>query len=684
MLFVLTRRFLSILALAVAALPTVVHSQLKADSILDWRYVADPRWSPIDELLIYTAVTTDRETDTYRSQLRLIDAAGVNRPLTEAASNAFYGRWSPDGQRIAFLTNRRETTQVWVVDRRGGEAYALTEIDGAVSSFAWSPDGQTLALIAASAGGDTDAPFTTTGLRIRRDGARGFVSQRAARLGLVSSASAKADARWLADGLPVEGVPVWDQTGDSVFIRARASTDELYETNLYRVAVDSGVAEPFAHGDGPEQILPSPDGRWLALVGFRRASPPASYQTTEIRLFDLLEDSAERSLTDEFKYSIGDGMNGDVNAPVPGGQRIAWLHDSSALLFTSAIDGQVQIVRVEPDAAAPQLVTEIDAGELREFDVSPTGQVAAVFSRFDLPANLVAFDALKGSRGAWRQLTNDNSDLLRDIELAGFDEVRIPAEEGSDAPALQAWLISPPKLDRRRRYPLLLYIHGGPHSMYGTNFFHEFQVLAAAGYHVLLVNPRGSTGYGGEFGNSIQYRFPGDDGDDLLRALDFVLADASTIDESRIGVVGGSGGGLLTTWLIGQTDRFAAASAHRSVTNWLSFVGTADLNQFFIEHWFENTPWGDPETYLKYSPISYVENVTTPVQILHSDRDYRTPFEQSLQYYTALRALNKPAELVVFRDESHGLSRSGRPSNRLARLQAVLRWFNQHLETERR
>lgn len=681
----LKHRHWTVVALIVAALPMLAHGQLSADTILDWRYVADPRWSPIDESLIYTAVTTDPDADRYRSRVRLIGADGTNRPLSEAASNGFAARWSPDGQRIAFLSNRRGSNQVWVIDRRGGEAYALTEIDGSVTSFAWSPDGGSIALIAAPPATDVDAPMTTTSLRIRRDGARGYVDQRPVRLAIVPATPTADSERWLASDLPVEGVPVWSSSGEHVFVRARTSSGELYETDIYQVDVASGNAEPLTTGAGPEQVFPSPDGRWLAIVGFRRSSPPASYQTSEIRLIDLLGETAERSLTDAFAYSVGDGMAGDVNAPVPGGRRVAWLSDSSAILFTSAIDGQVQLVRADPIAATVELLTEIDAGELREFDVSHTGQIAAVFSRFDLPPNLVAFSATAGSRGAWRQLTANNRDLLDDVALAGLDEIRVPAAESdAAAPALQAWLISPPKLDRRRQYPLLLYIHGGPHSMYGTNFFHEFQVLAAAGYHVLIVNPRGSSGYGEQFGNSIQYRFPGDDADDLLRALDFVLADVATIDDDRIGVVGGSGGGLLTTWLIGKTDRFAAASAHRSVTNWLSFVGTADLNQFFIEHWFDASPWSDPESYLDRSPIRYVENVSTPVQILHSDRDYRTPFEQSLQYYTALRTLGKPAELVVFRDESHGLSRGGRPSNRLARLHAVLRWFNQHLATERR
>ncbi|MEO1034708.1 MAG: S9 family peptidase [Pseudomonadota bacterium] len=660
---------------------------LAAESILDWAFAADPRWSPDGSVLAYTEVQSLAEDDRYQSRIRLINPGEGARALTATDSNAHSPRWSPDGLQLAFLSNRDGSQQVWAVDFRGGEPRALTAVDGNVVRFEWSPSGGALALVVAAPVESEAAPFITRDLRIRSDGRSGYSNAPIPRLAYLAL-DPPAELRWLTDGLRINGSPAWSADGASVYVSALPEDDALtVDTDVFRIAVADAATERLTDSPGPDRAFPSPDGRWLVVIGYQRANPSASYQTSEIRLVDLTGENPTALLTEQFDYGVGDGMAGDVNAPVPGGQRIVWTDDSQSLLFTSAIEGRVQIVRADIAAGSVDTLTEIDAGELREFDVAIDGRIAAMFSRHDLPPNLVAFSLDRGSRGAWRQLTRLNAAALAEIDLADYEEWRIPgaggAQEEGAQPPLQAWLISPPKLDRRRRYPLLLYIHGGPHSMYGSNFFHEFHVLAALGFHVLIVNPRGSTGYGAEFGNSIQYRYPGDDADDLLRALDHVIENVSTIDPARVGVAGGSGGGLLTTWLIGQTDRFVAASAHRSVTNWLSFVGTADLNRYFVEHWFEAPPWGAEDSYLDRSPLRFVEQVTTPVQILHSDRDFRTPLEQSLQYYTALRVLGKPAELVIVRDESHGLSRGGRPSNRLARLAAISRWFRQYLEPEK-
>ncbi|MCG8456750.1 MAG: S9 family peptidase, partial [Holophagales bacterium] len=267
-----------------------------------------------------------------------------------------------------------------------------------------------------------------------------------------------------------------------------------------------------------------------------------------------------------------------------------------------------------------------------------------------------------------------NRQLEGAYELRGVEERWI---ESFDGPEIQGWLMTPPGFDPERRYPLVLYIHGGPHTMYGTSFFHEFQLLAHAGYLVLYTNPRGSTGYGSDFGNIIQYRYPGDDYHDLMAAVDAVL-ERGFADPHRLAVAGGSGGGLLTGWIVGKTDRFAAAAAQRNVTNWHSFVGTADLNRFFVDTWFRATPWEDPGEYLRRSPLRYADRITTPLLLIHSEQDYRTPLEQSLQLYTALRMQEKTARLVIFPEESHGLSRTGRPSHRIARLEHILEWFATH------
>ncbi len=677
-------KLLLLTLLCVLAQPLLGATALPPESLLRWSYVSDPRWSPIDERLVYVRTDTDADEDSYRANIWLLEANGEGRALTRDAAGARFPRWSPSGDSIAFLSRRSGNSQIHLLPMRGGEARQLSFVDGEVLSFSWAPDGSRIAALVQPAGGaGKDGPFRTERLDARADGSKNYRPTKRSRLLIVELGEEQpAEPLYLTDGKYDDSHPAWSVDSQRVYFSARRFPDndtQRQNSNVYVVPADASAApRALSEQPGPEDNpLPSPDGRWLAVTGFEPRTPPASYRTSELRLIDLSGELPDRSLTENFDYSVGDGMAGDVNAPIGGGNRLQWSKDSLSLLFTTAMRGQVQLVRLDVASGVAAPVTSLDAGEIREFDVSASGTIAAVFSRPDLPANLVRFSEGKGSRGAWRQLTRLNLDLLEDYRTRpDYEEISLTTE---DDLTIQGWLIAPPRLDKRRKYPMILYIHGGPHGMYGTNFFHEFQVLASAGYYVLIANPRGSTGYGEEFGNIIQYRYPGDDFNDLMQMVDTVI-ERRTIDPDRLGVAGGSGGGLLTTWIVGHTDRFKAASAHRSVTNWFSFIGTADFNQYFATHWFDDFPWRSADKYLERSPISYVDKVNTPIQLIHSDADFRTPLEQTLQYYTALRMLRKPAELVIFSGESHGLSRGGKPSNRVARIENILRWFDQHLQ----
>ncbi|MFM7066868.1 MAG: alpha/beta hydrolase family protein, partial [Gammaproteobacteria bacterium] len=316
------------------------------------------------------------------------------------------------------------------------------------------------------------------------------------------------------------------------------------------------------------------------------------------------------------------------------------------------------------------------AGDLREFTVSSRGELADLLSTPAVPAELRIvraghWDATDPAT-AWAALARDSFDGKRSFQP--YEEVNYPSFDGR---MIQGWVVKPPDFDPARRWPLVLYIHGGPHSAYGATFFHEFQVLSAAGYVVLITNPRGSTSYGEEFANVIQYRYPGDDYRDLMAGVDLLLA-RGYIDPTRLVVGGGSGGGLLTAWTISQTGRFAAALVERAVTNWHSFVGTADLNRYFATRWFRDFPWRDTADYLARSPLQQVDRVRTPVFVIHSTDDYRTALDQGLQYYTALRMQGKPARLAIFPQSAHGLSREGRPSQRVRRLELILEWFGEY------
>ena len=676
-----------LLALSTLAATDVAAEKLQPDSLLEWRYVSDPRWSPDGESLAYVRTTTGANGASYNPDVWLVDPVHGDRALTASAGTDLAPRWSPDGHTLAFISERSGSAQVHILPMNGGEARQLTDVEGSVSAAAWSPDGTRLAIRMREKNGDraegsVKPAYVTERLDLRSDGRAGFRPQNRHRIAVVDvGRDWPATVRPVTDGAFDDGAPQWSADGVHLYFSAvRKDRDDriVQDTEIYSVRADgSEPPQAVTSSPGPDNSpLPSPDGKWLAIVGFAESDPPASYKPTDLRLLDLSTGGEARELTLDWEYGVGDAMAGDVNAPVGGGEHVQWAADGSSLFFTSATRGRVQLMRADVATAAVTAVTSFDAGELREFDVSATGTVAAVFSRPDVPANIVSFPVAAGSRGAWRQLTAVNRELLRELDLAHYEEVEVTSV---DDVQIQAWLIRPASLDRRRRYPLIVYIHGGPHGMYGTNFFHEFQVLAAAGYVVVIANPRGSTGYGPEFGNTIQYKYPGKDFHDLMAVTD-AIQSRRYIDETRIGVAGGSGGGLLTTWIVGKTDRFKAASAHRSVTNWYSFVGTTDHNIYFADHWFRDFPWRDADGYLARSPISLVDNVKTPVQLIHSDSDFRTPLEQGLQYFTALRMLDKPAEMVIFPGESHGLSRVGKPVHRVERLQHVLRWFDKHLK----
>lgn len=678
-----SRAIRCLLPCLLAVLPPVADlraAPLTEESLLDWEYAGGPRFSPGSDRLLYTRITTDADEDVYRSDLWLIDDGGERRLTVHPAAD-YAPAWSPDGRRIAFLSRREGVPQVFMLQAGGGDAVQVSDIAGGVSAFDWAPDGARIAVLAQRR--DTsadDLPYVTERLLTRRDGAAGYRRAGAPQIAILSVEEPLAVAPlWLTDHEFGAGPPVWDSAGRTVYFSAAWRSEEalaLGDTEVFAVAADGSSPPRALTGNvGPaDSPLPSPDGQWIAWVGFDDSEPPVSYRPAE--LYVMRPDGSDRrSLTGTWTAGIADTMAGDVNPPFGAARRLAWSADSRQLYFTSATDGQVQLVRVTVDTADVEAVTDFDEGEIREFDIAADGRIAALYSRPDFPPQLVTFPPDRAQRGGWRQRTSLNARYLEYPRFAEYEELRV---RSFDKTPIQAWLIRPPRFDVRRKHPLILYIHGGPHSMYGTNFFHEFQVLAAAGYFVLIANPRGSTGYGVGFGNVIQYRYPGDDYRDLMAVLDAVVS-RDYIDADRLGVAGGSGGGLLTTWIVGQTDRFRAASAHRSVTNWLSFVGTTDINRYVTKRWFRDYPWRDPGSYLERSPLMQVDEVETPVQIIHSDADYRTPLEQGLQYYTALRQLGKPAELVVLSGESHGVSRDGTPSRRVQRLRLILEWFDRHL-----
>jgi dipeptidyl aminopeptidase/acylaminoacyl peptidase len=344
-----------------------------------------------------------------------------------------------------------------------------------------------------------------------------------------------------------------------------------------------------------------------------------------------------------------------------------WSSDSKTITITAAEEGKVNLKRIE--AASGRMETWTNGKQNIETFTVRDGRAIALVSTPTIIGDLFAID----EKGTMTRLTNINEKLFSEITLTEPEELRYKSFDGK---TVEAWAQRPPDFDPSKKYPMILNIHGGPHAAYGYTFDHEFQWMAAKGYVVLYPNPRGSTSYGEAFGNIIQYHYPGDDYKDLMAGVDALIA-RGYIDTKKLGVTGGSGGGLLTNWVITQTDRFAAAVSQRDIADWANFWYVADFT-LFQPTWFRKAPWEDPEDYKARSPITYIERVKTPLMLIEGEADWRTPpMAGGEMMFRALKYRHIPTVMVRFPDESHELSRSGKPWHRVERLQYIVGWFDQ-------
>jgi len=692
------------LGACLSAGPLAAAPALPPESLREFTWVGDPEISPDGRRTAFVKTTVDAKRDDYDSDLWLIDGDRAPRALT-TSGDAGTPRWSPDGTRHAFVSMRSGKRQVYVLELAGGEPWQLTDDAEGVATFSWSPDGKRVAFLSRSLlpeeaakapaerpPGHSRPAFVTERLSTRSDGRPGWLPGHRAHIWVVATdAGPSAKASRVTDGDYDDGAPDWSRDGSTLYFSAvrkpegdRAMTD----TEIYAVAAAGGSApRALTSREGPDDgPRVSPDGRWIAYTGFDESHPAQSYNGTHLYVLNVASGEVRR-LAQGLDRSIDDGVIGDMGSPRGEGGGLVWRADSGAVYFVSADRGVADLIEATLDGRYRAL-THLSDGDVRAFDVDKAGRVVAVHASTTRPAELFAFPLKDAARvAAWRPLTAFNAEIATRAAFVPYEEfwfkgsaplvTLLDGHSPGSRQWIQSWILKPPGFDPARRYPLVLYIHGGPHAMYGTTFFHEMQVLAHAGYVVLMCNPRGSTGYGEKFADVIHNHYPGDDYTDLMDGMDALL-ERGYVDPARLFVAGGSGGGLLSAWIVGHTTRFSAALVERAVINWYSFVGAADMNYWFTTRWFHDTPWHESADYLARSPISYVDAVETPVLVLHNQDDYRVPLDQGLQFYTALKELGKPARLAVFPDSSHGMSRDGRPDQRIERLNLILDWFAQH------
>jgi dipeptidyl aminopeptidase/acylaminoacyl peptidase len=682
----MTLRALSLVLFAAIPCAADAADRLEPESIARMHFVSDAQISPDGRHIVYVVTRVNAAIDAYDADLWLIDGDRPPRPLVESPGDDARPRWSPDGSQLAFLSARNGSKrQIYVLPMDGGEAWPLTNEKGGVGTYSWSPDGMRVAYLARGADpeetpGLAGRPRVTERLFFRSDGSAGFMPEVQPRLYVIDARPQATAQGPLTDGktLLEPSAPAWEADGRSLIFSATPADDraQIYgDSELYRLALDSGKAvTPLTDRRGPDGGPVIARNGLIAWTGFDGREPARSSSTN--RLFVMNADgSGKRELAATLDRNVGETIITDSAAPRSSGTTLAFTPDGKAALFVAADRGRTKLYRADVKGGAPRILSEDLAGDLREVSVAHNGRLAGVFSSPTSPYEVWTLDR---AGGRWKQRTSHGLPSLGGYSPLAYEALTVASFDGQ---AIQAWLVKPRDFDPGKKYPFILYIHGGPHTLYGENFFHEFQVLASAGYVLLISNPRGSTGYGEEFANVIQYKYPGDDYRDLMAAVDAVVA-RGFVDEKRMGVGGGSGGGLLTSWTIAQTQRFAAALVERPVTNWHSFASGSDRHAFFVRHWFRDYPWKDSKDYLERSPLTHVEKVTTPVLVIQSEQDYRTPIDQGLQYYGALRMLGKPARLALFPTSAHGLSREGPPSQRVERLKIIRAWFDEKLKPQ--
>jgi len=665
--------------------------------LLDFVWLADLQMSPDGQQIAMARVTVDRERDGYSSQIWVVPSNGTSppRPLTSGKRDTM-PRWSSDGTRLAFLRaidrdGQTDPPQVYVLDLSGGEARPLTKQSEGVSAFSWSPDARWLAVTSAvvptlpvEAGRPKASDVRIITRATFRSDAAGYRNgARRTRVFLVPvSDSATPDTgRALAGVRIAEADPAFAPDGATLYFTAHEVEETDFappRTLVFAAPVSGGEPRQIARVDGSvDALVPSPDGRALAFQGGANDTPVRSYTQTDLFVLSAA-DGTVRNLTTAYDFDIGGGLTGDQRAPrASAGSRPVWTPDGSSLLAVAADKGRVNIIRV---SVADGSIAPVTSGnqEVQSFSASRDGSTIA--SLVATPTNIgdvfVGTPGTGGSGVELKRITSVNQSLFDQLEVPAPEEFEFTSFDGRK---VQGWYITPPAFDRTKKYPLILQIHGGPHAAYGYTFTHEFLAQAARGYIVAYVNPRGSTSYGADFGNVIQYHYPGDDYADLMRAVDDLLS-RGFVDRDRLGVTGGSGGGLLTNWIIGHTDRFHAAVSQRSIADWEGWWYAADFT-LFQPSWFRKAPWQDRADYVARSPITYADDIHTPLMLVDGDADYRTPPTAGGEaMFRALKLRHVPVVMVRVPNEGHELSRSGQPWHRIDRLRHIANWFDKWLQ----
>ena len=689
---------------------TAQKRNITEKDLFNFVWIGDPQVSPDGARVAFVRVTVNDKKDGYNTAIWTVaTATGETRQLTNGPRDTT-PRWSPDGRFLVFVrapevSGRTEPQQLFMLAMAGGEPFQFTTLPRGAGGPQWSPDGkmiafynsatpEELAKAAKAASQPTPSPSPSASptpspsperesdVRVitravyRANGAGYLDFKHPEHIWVVNAPKTgdeKVTPKQLTKGRFDEGGAVWAKDSSRIYFDSDQIDEPYYEppsTTIYSVAVTGGEPSKLTSFNmGAGGFTVSPDGKQLAFIG-AVAQPVRSYSQPDLWVMDLTAGAKPRNLTATFDFDIGGGLTGDNVAPRGGGGNLpVWSPDGHTITMLYLKEGKANLGSFH---VATGRQSDLTTGNHAVVNYRAVPDASKFVLLISTPTRIGDLFWLDKASGQPKQLTRLNDELFSKLNLTEPEEVWHTSFDGKK---IQAWVQKPPDFDQNKKYPLILNIHGGPHAAYGFIFDHEFQWMAAKGYVVLYPNPRGSTSYGQEFGNIIQHNYPGDDYKDLMAGVDEMIR-RGYIDDKKLGVTGGSGGGLLTNWTIGQTTRFVAAVSQRDIASWTDWWYTADFT-LFQPSWFKAPPFEDPEDYRRRSPITYVSKIQTPLMLILGETDYRTPTGPGGEaMFRALKYRKIPTVMVRFPNESHELSRSGQPWHRVERLHHIVGWFD--------